>query len=234
MVLSFSVLNRRAVLLSLGIAMGIVAAPGLARAGTIVPTDLGTLSGETFSAVAGFPELTNVPVENQITGATIATLTNDVFLDTGANDPDFNEYIYEETLTTLSPMGGSFSSLTTQPLVGVNDVTKAGWAFSDATALGGTGTAADFVITLEVGNKLNWTSGIADHQWTTGDSLTFFYESSLPPTTGLYFAQDDTNGEATSYVPTGVSVPVPAAASMGVVTLAGLALIVLRRRNRMV
>jgi hypothetical protein len=233
MVCAFNGLKRKAVLLSLGVSLGIVSVPGWVHAGTIVPTDMATLSGETLSTVAGFPALSNVPVENLITGATIATLSNVVLLDTGVNDADYGNYVYEETLTTLSPMGGAFSSLTTQPLLGVTSVTKAGWAFSESTALGGTGTAADFGITLEVGNELNWASDIASHQWTTGDSLTFFYESPLAPTTGLYYAQDDTNGEATSYVPSGTTVPIPGAASMGLLTLAGLAMMAVRRRIRM-
>jgi hypothetical protein len=224
MLVSLKGLRKPVSLLSLVATLGVVITASQAQATVVASTDLGTLSSETLTPVSGFPMVTVNMINSA--GTTIATLGNCVFQDTGKSDADYGQYIYEEKLTCLAPMGGLFSGMTTEfvPAGFTPGVSKIGWNYSGGVALGGTGTSSDFITSVDANGNLHFTNdigGIGNDPFPTNDSLTFFYESADAPGYGAYNVEDDTVGEGISYAP--VAVPVPAAASMGLVALAGLA-----------
>ncbi len=239
MLVSLKGLRKPVSLLSLVATLGVALTASQAQAGLVSSNLDTTFTGETLAPVAGFP-MKSVTVYNASNPSIVDfTLGNCVFQDTKVGDADYGQYIYEEKLTTGAGMAGSnglgaFSSLTTEfAVLGFTaGVSKVGWSYSAASGVNATATdtSADFHITDEVDGSLNFVSLLDGNGWTTGTSLTFFYESTDGPGTGNYEIQDDINATAQSYAP--VAVPVPAAASMGFVALAGLAGIGLLKRRQ--
>jgi len=240
MSISLNFLKKPTTLLSLAAALGMSAMTGQAQANTVL-TNLNLdsyFTGETLSGVAGFP-MTTVNVLQTSTGgangvgSVVGTLGNCVFQIT-AGSFDVGDYVYEEkfTETVGSDMGGSFSSLSTQTPTNFPGLTgEAGYSFSGVAALGITGPASSaFTIAVSAlpNGHLAYTNGQGTYN--EGVSETFFYVSTDAPGTGVYQVNDDVTGQATSYAPV-VAVPVPAAASMGMIALAGLAGFGLLRRR---
>jgi MYXO-CTERM domain-containing protein len=242
MLISLKTLKKPTTLLSLAAALGMSAMVGQAQAVTVLTSTnlLTAFSGETLSPVAGFPMITVDMYEPGSTTVFIATLKNCVFQDTGVGDADYGQYIYEETLTPNSLMSNQLGAFNTTftPLGFTAGTSKIGWNYSAGTAAGGTGTSADFVIYDEPSGNIKWNNDVAGggtdatngDYWNTGDAVTFFYESVDGPGTGGYTVQNTDVGANNSYAPVS-AVPVPAAASMGLVALAGLAGFGLLRRR---
>jgi hypothetical protein len=90
---------------------------------------------------------------------------------------------------------------------------KVGWSFSDALAAGGAGTAADMVVNEDPDGTIDWEqiqTGASDAFFDSGESIRFFFQSSLPPGLGDYNLINAKTGTATSYAP----VPVPEPSSL--------------------
>ncbi len=238
MSISLKSLKKPATLLSLAAALGMSAMVGQAQAITVTNLDLGTyFTGETLSGVAGFPMTTVNMVQTSTgglgAGTVVGTLGNCVFKIT-AGTFDVGDYVYEEKFTMANPsdMGGLFSSFSTNtPANFVGLTGEAGYNFSGVAGLGISGTASS-AFTINVSALPNGHLAYNDNSdtWTQGAALTFFFVSTDAPGTGVYQVNDDVTAQATSYAPV-VAVPVPAAASMGMVALAGLAGFGLLRRR---
>ncbi len=240
MSMDFRSVRKAASQLSVAAMLGISAMAGQAQATTVANHDLGTyFSGETLSPVAGFPMVTVNMVQTSTggsgAGSVLGTLGNCVFHIT-AGTFDVGDYVYEEkfTMASGSDMLGHFSSLSTNTPTAFPGLTgEAGYNFSGVAGLGITGPASS-AFTININSLPNGHLAYNDNTdvWNETASLTFFFVSTDAPATGTYNVNDDVVGEATSYAPTTtVIVPVPIAASMGILALTALAGFGLIRRR---
>ena len=114
----------------------------------------------------------NPPGSSTVTGI----LDSSVFLDGPT-------YLYTQTVTSTV----NFNLVFNTPFEVTGFTGVAGWSFSDAGAVGATGTASDFGIGA-VGGQLIWiaTLGGAFGQWDALEPITFFFASTAPPTIKNY------------------------------------------------
>ena len=146
--------------------------------------------------------------DTQVLGAQIAT-TSDLF--TVAAPPPGSMGILDSSVwfdgatytyvNTVNPFLSDNSHLNTAfPVRGFTG--EMGWSFSDAASAGGDGDALDF-LTAEVNGRLHWLAlerGLGDN-WDTGESITFFFRSTLPPTLGDYNFLNSEASTATGFAP---------------------------------
>jgi len=240
MSISLKILSKPATLLSLAAALGL-SMTGQAKATTLTNLNFDTyFTGETLSSVPGSPVITAAsnPVlqtDGPGIGDTVGNLGNAVYKIT-AGSFDVGDYVYEKTFseTSGSNMGGLLSSLSTSTPTNLPGLTgEAGYSFSEVAALGITGPSnAAFTIAANSlpSGHLAFTN--PQDTFNEGKPMTFFYVSTDAPTSGTYQVNDDFTGAAASYVPmTPIGVPVPAAACMGLVVMAGIAGFGLLRRR---
>jgi len=185
---------------------------GAASAVPIAGMDWDTFEGNVGALFAG------PSVENFITpGAlTIATLENEVYFDNSI-------YTYVHTVT---PTINLVSELNTAfGVIGFNNI--AGWSFSDAAAAGGMGLGGGFSIDLDPDGTLDWeVDGALNTQgWGSGESITFFFQSTMAPGLGEYNLINGSVGTGVSYAPA----PEP---STYLLFASALGLFALRRRAK--
>ncbi len=196
-----------------------IAGVNTAPAAPIAPTDYDTVVG-TFGALVAGPSIDFFdaagPMQN-------TSLENTVFFDDSV-------YTYVHTVTPSVNFVSEFN--TAFDVLGFNGV--AGWSFSDSLAAGGLGLGLGFEVDLDLDGTLDWeTAGqlsgdlvLNPNGWGTGEAITFFFQSTLPPGTGTYNLINSETGSATSFAP---QVPEP-----GTLLLLGGALMMLAvgRRRR--
>ena len=133
------------------------------------------------------------------------------------------QYTYTHTVTPS--LNNNISFNTAAAIAGFTGT--AGWSFSDSGAIGGTGTSVDFVIE-EFDGALVWRPQFGPGAgWDTGESVTFFFVSTLRPGIGDYNLTSSEVGTAQSYAP----VPEPGSIALLGSGLVGLYTAVRRRRQ---
>ena len=146
--------------------------------------------------------------DTQVLGAQIATLSDPFGV---ASPPpatmglldssvwfDGTYYTY---VNTVNPLLNDNSHLNTAFTVS-GFTGSMGWSFSDASAAGGDGDILDF-LTAEVNGRLHWLGlerGIGAN-WDSGEAITFFFRSTLPPTLGDYNFLNSEASTATGFAP---------------------------------
>jgi MYXO-CTERM domain-containing protein len=237
------IMKKPATLLTLAAALGVVGMVSQVQAGTVLTsTNLAApaFGVDVLNPVAGFSETVNIVDSG---GYIIGTLQNSVFqlVTPTAIDPNNGQYVYEETLTEAQPTNpvghnlkglSSFTIDNADPLPGFTPGTSLiGWNYSQAGAMGLTGTSADFTINDTGNGSIQYLDNGPDSgTYVAGDPITFFYESKIAPGAFQYSVNDSDAAVVLSYGPV-PSVPVPAASSMGLVAMAGLAGLGLLRRR---
>lgn len=130
------------------------------------------------------------------TGNDIGDLENEVWFDAATG-----RYTYVHTVTPGINFISEFNTgFNVRGFTGV-----AGFSFSDSGAAGGTGAAADFSIELDPDGTIDWENELVNglaNGWGIGESITFFFVSSKPPTLGSYNLIDGQTGTGTSFAPT--------------------------------
>jgi hypothetical protein len=161
------------------------------------------------------------------TGRDIGDLTSQVFQNEATG-----LYTYELTVTAgvndISEFNTGFAP------AGFNGV--AGWSFSDAATAGANGDSTDVTVTVDSNGTIDWEINLVDGDawFDAGESITFFFQSTLPPTAiDDYSVINSEVGTAQGFAPGegGGQEPIPAPAAFP----AGLALLglcgALRRRR---
>jgi hypothetical protein len=198
------------------VALVLVTSLVAARPASAIPVDLDLW-------LPGAGELFAGPLDDDFTVAmppptTMGTITNNVYFD-GTN------YTY---VHTVNPSLDNNQLLNTQ--FNINGFTgTAGWSFSDAFAAGGAGDDTDFDISDF--DQLSWKSNIPPgFGWDAGESISFFFVSTRPPTIGDYNLIGLESGTAQSFQPS----PVPEPGSIALLGsgLVGLYTAMRRRRSQ--
>lgn len=90
---------------------------------------------------------------------------------------------------------------------------KVGWSFADAAAAGAVNPGAAFgdsgtgMVIRESDGTIDWNVQPTDLFWSGGESIAFFFQSSLPPGFGPYNLLNSEAGIAANYAPTAVPEP---------------------------
>lgn len=152
----------------------------------------------------------------------LGSLTTNVYFDGSL-------YTYENIVTPATNNISEF--VTAFGVDGFNGV--AGWSFSEAAAAGGAGDASDFLIDNDLlDNTLDWeTTGAGfsapgTNGFGSGETITFFFQSDLPPAPNFYAL---INGGAGNARTLGPAVPEPSTVLLLGSALFGLGF--LRRRK---
>jgi PEP-CTERM motif len=133
-------------------------------------------------------------------------------------------YTYTHTVTPTLENNSEFNTAFVIPGFGSQ---IAGWSFSEADAVNGAGTDADFVIE-DFGGRLLWRPLFGGGTgWDGLESITFFFVSTKGPTMGEYNLFAAKPGTAQSFAP----VPEPGSIALLGSGLVGLYAAVRRRRN---
>jgi hypothetical protein len=151
----------------------------------ITPVDLDTvvLGGSIV------PSLTDAITVALPPPPTMGEITNNVYFD--------GLYTYVHTVTPDLLFNFMFN--TASAVKGFTGV--AGWSFSEASAAGGTGTDADFLIN-SINDQLNWVAVFGDFAgWNALEPITFFFVSTKPPGIGDYNLLSTEAGTGQSYAP---------------------------------
>lgn len=162
-----------------------------ARAVTIPATD--------YDGVSGIGSLVDTATATMLGpgSADFGELTTNVYFDgTGT-------YTYENVLTPAVDNISEF--VTAFPVIGFTGV--AGWSFSEAAAAGGVGTSDDFLIFLDLDSTIDWETGgpgFAADPFDSGETVTFFFQSTAAPRPGAYSQID---GGAANAQTLGTTVP---------------------------
>jgi hypothetical protein len=195
---------------------------GTTRADTILPSvDYDTIAVGVL--VAG-PHLSDFITPK---GADMGDLLGNVYY-----NEDTDLYTYEMTVTptvdNIKEWSAGFDVL------GFNGV--AGYSYSDSAAAGGAGDSTDFSVHLDPDGSIDWETNRSNFFFDANESITFFFQSTLPPTEfKAYTIINGKQGMASNFAPgregPGQVIPVPAALPAG---LALLGLCGLARRRRVV
>jgi len=193
-------------------ALVVAAMAGTTFAGAISGTDYDTIAAG--SLVAG-PTTTTFQAWDPVTSSfnNMGDLTGRVFNNNGT-------YTYEMTVT---PTVDNISEFNTQfSVLGFNGV--AGWSYSDASSAGGTGTSGDVNVTVDPDGTIDYNVNPNSAFFGSGESITFFFQSTLPPTQMLaYGLINHQNGAALNWAPgrggEGQGIPAPAALPAGMALL---------------
>jgi len=143
----------------------------------------------------------------------------------------FNGSVYTYILT-VTPSINNISEFNTGFRV-LGFTGTAGWSFSDVAAAGATGVlppqtpATAFELQFDAGDgSLDWEARYQDlalsSGWDSGESIRFFFQTTLPPGSGKYNLINEEVGRGSSYAPV---VPEPATlllAGSGLIALGAL------------
>lgn len=205
----------------LALTIGLTASLFVARSASadpVTPTDL-----DTFGLGAAFGSTVTAPFSVALAPPpTNGTLETSVFFD-GTN------YAYVHTVTP--GLDDTFVFNTRFSVAGFTGV--AGWSFSEAAGVGGSGTGSDFFLEETTSGRLNWVSllGGSFGGWDTSEAITFFFVSTRPPTLDDYNLINSESGSAETLAPDALA-PVPEPGTIALFGSGLMGLYAARRRRR--
>jgi hypothetical protein len=161
-----------------------------ALAAPIISTDLDTIFGSIGATVV--PEITDVFTAAAPPPASIGSATNNVYYDAQSGIYTYTHAV-TPTINNISEFNTAFG------VNGFNGV--AGYSFSESAAAGGPGDGTGFSVELDADATIDWQLDPNNKFWGSGETITFFFQSSYRPGLGDYNMVNGEVGTATSYAP---------------------------------